>query len=80
MLESACGVAHCVALSMLPNFTYPADIFPSLRFYHEDLSDPPLELIRTSAGLPGVKPFATLPEPVPERLERLTVQRARVGK
>ena len=61
MLESAVGASHCVALAMLPNFTYPADIFPSSRFYREDLADPPLELIRTREGQPGVRPFARLP-------------------
>jgi O-succinylbenzoate synthase len=74
MLESATGVATCVALAMLPNFTYPADIFPSSRFYHEDLSDPPLELIRTREGLPGVRAPHTLPEPNPDRLKKMTMQ------
>ena len=78
MLESAVGASQCVALAMLPNFTYPADIFPSSRFYHEDLADPPLELIRTEQGLPGVRPFANSPEPHPQRLARLTVQKALV--
>jgi O-succinylbenzoate synthase len=76
MLESAVGASHCVALAMLPNFTYPADIFPSSRFYHDDLADTPLELIRTGENLPGVRPFARLPEPHPQRLARLTVQKA----
>ena len=76
MLESAVGAAHCVALTMLPNFTYPADIFPSSRFYHQDLADIPLELIRTKGGLPGVQPFARLPEPDDVRLAMMTVERA----
>ena len=79
MLESAVGASHLVALAMLPNFTYPADIFPSSRFYHQDLADRPLELIRTSEGLPGVRPFARLPEPNEQRLAELTVQRASVS-
>ena len=74
MLESAAGAASCVSLAMLPNFTYPADIFPSSRFYHEDLSDPPLELIRTKEGLPGVRAPRQLPEPVSERLAKVSVQ------
>jgi O-succinylbenzoate synthase len=78
MLESAIGSSHCVALSMLPNFTYPADIFPTSRFYHEDLADEPLELIRTALGQPGVTPFTRLPEPHPQRLEKMTVQRATI--
>ncbi len=75
MLESAVGSSHCVALSMLPNFTYPADIFPTSRFYQEDLADEPLELIRTPENQPGVIPFARLPEPHPQRLARMTIQR-----
>ena len=80
MLESATGAAQCVALAMLDNFTYPADNFPSSRFYHEDLSDPPLELTRTSDGLPAVQAFDRLPEPDSQRLSRLTVQHAVVKK
>src|SRR5262245_53775146 len=76
MLESAVGAAHCVALAMLPNFTYPADIFPSARFYRQDLADAPLELIRTRDSLPGLRPFNRLPQPQPDRLARLTVQHA----
>lgn len=75
MLESATGAAFCVSLAMLDNFTYPADIFPSSRFYHEDMSAPPLELIRDDNGLPAVQALDVLPEPVAERLERLTIER-----
>jgi o-succinylbenzoate synthase len=74
MLESSCGGAICTALSMLDNFTYAADIFPSSKFYVEDLSDPPLELVTNAAGQPSVAAFNVLPEPVPERLKKLTVQ------
>lgn len=76
MLESATGAALCIALAMLENFTYPADIFPSARFYHEDLSDPPIELHRTAGGVPGVRAPERLSEPHPGRLKRLTLQRA----
>lgn len=76
MLESAAGSAQCASLAMLDNFTYPADIFPTSRFYHEDMSDPPLELIHDDEGRPAVKAFEKLPEPVPERLKKLTVQKA----
>jgi O-succinylbenzoate synthase len=76
MLESSTGSAICAALAMLDNFTYPADIFPSSRFYHQDLSDPPIELHRTADGLPGVAAPTSLPQPDPERLRRLTLQHA----
>jgi hypothetical protein len=78
MLESSTGASHCAALAMLENFTYPADIFPSSRFYHEDLSDPPLELIFASGKPPSVRAPLDIPPPVPERLEKLTVQRATI--
>ena len=76
MLESAIGAAHCAALAMLDNFSYPGDIFPSRRFYHEDLADPPLDLHTSPDGLRMVAAPTQLPEPVPERLDRLTLQRA----
>jgi O-succinylbenzoate synthase len=80
MLESAVGSSHCVALALLPNFTYPADIFPSSRFYREDLADQPLELIRTSENQPGVAAFERLPEPDPKRLEAMTLERASLAR
>ena len=79
MLESATGVGICIALSMLDNFTYPADIFPSSRFYQEDMSSPAIELVRDAVGVPCVRAFDKLPEPVPERLAKLTVNRAVIG-
>lgn len=76
MLESATGAAICASLAMLPNFTYPADIFPSSRFYREDMADPPLELHRSATGIPSIRAATVLPEPVPARLEKCLVQRA----
>jgi o-succinylbenzoate synthase len=76
MLESAVGSAHCAALAMLDNFTYPPDIFPSSRFYVRDLSDPPLELHLNSGGIPSVRAPKLLPEPCDDRLQSLTLQSA----
>jgi O-succinylbenzoate synthase len=82
MLESAVGASLCVALAMLENFTYPADIFPTSRFYREDLADPPIVLAKGPDGSPQVA-AANVPgiasEPVPERLEKLCVARAVVA-
>lgn len=72
MLESAIGAAHCVALATLPNFTYPADIFPSSRFYRQDLAEPELALTGPAQvralDRPGI---GTVPQA--QRLARLTV-------
>jgi o-succinylbenzoate synthase len=76
MLESAVGANLCIALAMLDNFTYPADIFPSSRFYHEDLGEPAVDLVRLPSGEPGVRAPLRLAEPNAERLRRLTVQQA----
>lgn len=78
MLESATGAGLCAALAMLDNCTYPADIFPSSRFYHEDLGDPPLELVSVD-GVPGIQAFDTIPDPVPARLEKRCIERAALG-
>jgi O-succinylbenzoate synthase len=77
MLESAVGVAHCLALATLPGFTYPADIFPSSRFYRQDLGEPEIVLSGSSQiscrDEPGI---GTIPDP--DRLATLTVQHASV--
>lgn len=81
MLESAVGAQICIALAMLDNFTYPADIFPSSRFYHEDLADPEITLVRGPHGGPQVQ-APDVPgigvEPEPRRLERMCVARATI--
>ncbi len=79
MLESAVGARICTALATLDNFTYPADIFPSSRFYHEDLADPPLELTPDPSGIPHVQAAPTPgigAQPVAARLKQLTLATA----
>ena len=78
MLESAVGSSICTAFAMLDNFTYPADIFPSSRYYETDLADRPLELSRSSDGTPTVRVTDDIPEPHPERLQKQTVQHAMI--
>jgi O-succinylbenzoate synthase len=77
MLESAVGVAHCIALATLPNFTYPADIFASSRFYREDLGQPPITMSGVSQVRAAESPGAGV-EPDPARLQRMTQQHARL--
>lgn len=74
MLESAVGASFCVALAMLENFTYPGDLFPSSRFYVQDLADPPLELETLTDSTPGMRALNDQPEPNADRLKKLTVQ------
>jgi O-succinylbenzoate synthase len=76
MLETGIGRAANLALCSLPNFTLPADLSASDRYFEEDLIDPPVVLngngtitVPTTPGL-GV----TI---VPERVERYTVRTAR---
>ena len=75
MLESAVGARHCLALATLPNFKYPADIFPSARFYKKDLADPDITLAGPGRiEAPEVAGVGA--EPNAEELARLTVERA----
>lgn len=79
MLESAIGARVCVALAMLDNFIYPADIFPSSRFYKSDLGQPPIELSRSPDGTPHVVADdvpGIAAEPDPKRLEKWRLARA----
>ena len=75
MLESALGGAICIELATLTNFKYPGDLFPSSRFYVQDLCDPPNELTERNT----FKPFdGGLPEPNPERLAAQPIQKTQV--
>lgn len=76
MLETGIGRAANMALCSLPNFTLPADLSASDRYFEEDLIEPPVRLnsdgtitVPTGPGL-GV-------QVVMERVERHTVRKAR---
>ena len=73
MLESALGGSMCASLAMLDHFNYPPDVFPTSRFYEEDLCDPPTKLVKLADGSMGVEAPSELPEPVMERLEAWTL-------
>ena len=75
MLESAVGQAFNTALATLPNVRYPSDIFPTSRFYREDLGEPAVTLSGPSKVTASRKPGIGC-EPHPERLKRLAVERA----
>jgi o-succinylbenzoate synthase len=81
MLESAIGARACLALAMLDPFSYPADIFPSSRFYEKDLGRPAIELVHGPDGSPQAvasdDPAGA--EPEPQLLEAWSVQRAEIA-
>lgn len=78
MLESGIGSGVSIELATLENFVYPSDLFPSKRFYTEDLTDPPV------CYQPGQRAFqpSTVPGipymPVLARIEKRTLKKATV--
>ena len=74
-IQGAIGGAICAELATLPNFTYPADIFPSSYFYDNDLGKPELALagrgLVATSCVPGIAQ-----EPDPDLLARWTVAHA----
>jgi O-succinylbenzoate synthase len=79
MLETGIGRAANIALCALPNFSLPADLSASDRYFHEDVIDPPVRLnpdgtitVPTEIGL-GV-------HVVPSRIARYTVRKARFAE
>jgi len=75
MLESGIGSGVNIELATLENFTYPGDLFPSERFYVQDLTEPavtfaPGKLGFQPSAVPGI-PYA----PVLDRIERRTMRK-----
>ncbi|MDY7010532.1 MAG: o-succinylbenzoate synthase [Planctomycetota bacterium] len=75
MLESAVGVAHNTAMATLPNIRYPSDIPVSKSHFHEDLARPETVLSAPSQMTAQPGPGIGV-EPVPDRLEKMTIERA----
>jgi O-succinylbenzoate synthase len=80
MLESGVGRAHNVALASLPNFTLPADISPSARYWTEDVVTPEWTmgrdgLIQVPHHRPGIGVAVS-----PGRLVRLTTREERLRR
>lgn len=75
MLESAVGQAHNIAFATLPNIKYPSDIFPTSRFYAEDLGEPRIELSGPSeiSAPPGAGIGC---EPNSRRLQQFALEQA----
>lgn len=73
MLESALGQAPSLAMATLSNVKYPSDVFPSSRFYLEDLSEPELVLSGPSRAEAPDRPGLGW-KPNPRRLAAHTLQ------
>jgi o-succinylbenzoate synthase len=71
MLESGIGAGICAALGTLSGFTYPADLFPSTKWYVEDITDHWIELDDDCRVRLGDRVGVGY-EPVPDRLDRVT--------
>ena len=74
MLESSVGAGICAALATLPGFTYPADIFPSSRFYSQDITEPQIKQNKHCCVVLDDTPGVGF-EVVPKRLNAVTLYR-----
>ncbi len=74
MLESAVGSGVSVELATLPNFQYPADIFPTAVNYVEDLASPPIALC-APGHIQASKVPGTPYEPREDLLDKYTIRR-----
>lgn len=73
MFESGIGVGLLIELASLPGFTYPGDLFPSERFYAEDLTAPVPRLGPECTFAVSTEP-GTGYQPHIDRIERATTR------
>jgi O-succinylbenzoate synthase len=76
MLETGIGRAANMALCSLPNFTLPADLSASDRYFEEDIIDPPVRL-NTDGTITVPGGIGLGVQIVIDRVERHTVRKAR---
>lgn len=78
MLESGIGRAHNIAMATLRGFTLPGDVSASVRYWAEDIIEPPVAVTSkgtiTSPNKPGIG-F----EINRQRIDRLTVRSAQIN-
>ncbi len=73
LIETGIGRAFNIALASLPNFTYPADISETLRFFEEDIVDNPYTILD---GLIDVSEKAGLGFDINDKvIEKYTIDR-----
>lgn len=74
MLETGIGRAVNIALSTLPNFRLPGDVSASKRYWHEDITDPEIEVSPRGTIRVGNSP-GTGYVPKKKLIEKLTVRK-----
>jgi O-succinylbenzoate synthase len=77
MLESAIGQSHNIAMATKSNIKYPSDIFPSSRFYKEDITHSDIVLSGPSKIKATDQPGIGC-EPAPYHLSERMIQMAKV--
>jgi O-succinylbenzoate synthase len=78
MLETGLGRAVNLALAAMPGFRLPGDTSASRRYFPEDLTEP-FEMARDGTMAVPSGPGIGV-DPLPDRLEAITVQRERLRK
>eukprot|EP00039_Didymoeca_costata_P023636 m.7761 g.7761 ORF g.7761 m.7761 type:complete len:391 (+) comp3771_c0_seq1:322-1494(+) len=75
MLESCIGVHFCAALACLDVCTYPADLFPSSRFYVQDLASPEVSFMSGEGQTLKAAPHKSYHDvsPVQSQLQKMTI-------
>jgi len=76
MLETNIGTGICVALATLPGFTYPSDI--AVGFHKEGITERQVEINESHYAILGETPGTGF-EPVPEKLDAVTLRREAFG-
>jgi O-succinylbenzoate synthase len=74
MLETGIGRAHNIAMSTLPNFTFPGDVSASSRYWEEDIITPPVTVSKRGTIEAPTRPGIGF-EVNEALIEKLTVRR-----
>jgi o-succinylbenzoate synthase len=77
MLETGVGRAANLAIAALPGVTMPGDTSASDRYFREDLTEPFVLGADGTMAVPAGPGIGVVP--VPERLDRATIRRARIS-
>jgi len=77
LLETGIGRAANLALASLPNFSLPADLSASDRYFHEDVIDPPVTLNQDGTITVPQSPGLGFQVRV-DRIERITTRRTSI--